>query len=197
MRFIKHIILIIIFFVLVQINAKSQTDSTERQSNFLVNLNLGIDTNIDSLSHQIDKTNLSATVRLLWQPGYNLNIGMETGWMHVSHLRKTQIETEFGITEARASLAITPILFVINKNILGFELYAGVGAGHFWSEVEAFGEISNSENWDYCYMFSLAYYWQISKSFQLGIESKYLTVSQLEKTLGGLHIGINYTMLSW
>lgn len=197
MKYLRHIALIILLFALSNIGAKSQIDSTERQSNFLINLNLGVDTNIDSLARQIDKTNLSATVRLLWQPGYNLNIGMETGWMHVSHLRKTEIETEFGITQARASLAITPILFVINKKIWGFELYAGIGAGHFWSEVEAFGETSNSDDWDYCYMFSLAYYWRISKSFELGIESKYLTVSQLETTLGGLHIGMNYTMLSW
>lgn len=201
MKILIHIVLFIILFALIRIDLNAQNDSitfSAKQSNFLVNLNLGLSTSIsDSINTSIDRTNLSATLRLLWQPGYNLNLGIEAGWLHVSHLKRTEIKTQFGKTEARAVLAVTPILFIINKKIWGFDFYAGVGAGHFWSEVEAFGEISNSDDWDYCYMFALAYYWQISKSFSLGIESKYLTVSQLEKTVGGIHIGMNYTMLTW
>ena len=96
--------------------------SLERSIAGLQALSVATSSNIDSLNRPIDRTNLSATLRLLWQPGYNLNLGIETGWMHISHLKRTQIETPFGITEARAVLAFTPILLIISKKILGFDL---------------------------------------------------------------------------
>ena len=104
---------------------------------------------------------------------------------------------EQGSTDMKASLKAIPILFIVNMEVGGFDLYGGMGASYVWSDLEAFDDHITSEQWNYSLMFSAGYTYMFTDYFGLGAEAKSYIFTNLNKVVGSLELKMSLSLFEW
>jgi len=173
--------------------AFSQNDSiifASRSYYFALYLNAGYSSDMDSVAKRMDRTGLALSTRIMLSSKHPFSLGIELAYLNISHYKEKNVNTQFGITDIDNKLNCLPLLFIVNYKMFNFDVSGGYGPVYINSQINAFGEISQSSEWDYALMFSLGYNFKIIDNLSLNVTFKYLNIPPLFKELLSLQAGI-------
>ncbi len=128
------------------------------------------------------------SIRAVAQPDHLLGLGLELGSLHFSKLLvKNDATLPDGST---MSLSALPILGVFSMEKYGVELSGGVGTFLYQAELVAPGGTTTGQDWEIGWCGGLAYRFEISHHWLLGLEGRYYTIPERSVGLfsGGLRI---------
>jgi hypothetical protein len=173
--------------------ALSQNDtiaSSSRSYHLTLYLNAGYSSDMDSVAKHMDRTGLALSARIMLSSKHPFSLGAEVDYLNISHYKAKKVNTEFGLIDIENKLNCLPILFIVNYKIFNFDVSGGYGPVNIKSQINAFGEISTSSEWDYALMFSTGYNYEIIDNLSLNVTFKYLNIPPLFKELLSLQAGI-------
>jgi hypothetical protein len=137
-------------------------------------------------------------IRLMWQPEHVLRVGLESGYHHLYSYENSNLNTDFGVTDAQASLTAIPILFVAGMEILpNIELLGGIGPTILHSFFESYGSEAKSSQLSTSYFIAGRYEYPINESLAIGGELNYYQISKIEDATLSLQFILTYRLLSW
>jgi hypothetical protein len=146
----------------------------------------------------LNKNGYNFKLRLMWQPEHMLRVGLESGYDHLYSAKASNLNTDFGPTDARASLTAIPILFVVGMEILPhIELLGGIGSTIMNSYFEAYGVEAKSSQLSTSYFVAGRYEHPINESFAVGGEINFYHISKIEDSTLSLQFILTYRILSW
>ncbi|PWK21870.1 hypothetical protein LV89_03583 [Arcicella aurantiaca] len=118
-----------------------------------------------------------SSVRFMWEPEHRLSLGIEAG-----HYQIYEVQLSEGRNVNTASLSVTPILFCVQMRIFKrFYASAATGVSIHHALANALGNQSESSTMAFSNLqFSAGYIYPISKSFGLGLQTKFLSENKTE-----------------
>ncbi|MFC2130428.1 hypothetical protein ACFLSQ_03235 [Bacteroidota bacterium] len=192
----RNIIIALILWALVFSYTNAEGKEAVQDSTFRIMLDISVGYTASADTNFLSG-GITPSLRLIWEPDHRLNIGFETGLLHIEHHSIEEKLYESGITDFYASLNAIPILAVFNMEVWKIDVYAGMGVSYVWTEIEAFDEKVISDDWNYCMMFSGGYTYMFTDWIGLGAEFKSYFFTKLDKRVGGLQLKLKWSLMKW
>jgi hypothetical protein len=146
----------------------------------------------------LNKNGYNAKIRLMWQPEHLLSVGLESGYHHLYSYDAGNRETQFGTTDAHASLTATPLFLVAGMKIFpNTELLGGIGPTFLHSYFESYGSEARSNQISTSYFVAGRYEYPVNESLAIGGELNYYHISKIEDATLSLQFILSYRLLSW
>ena len=207
-----HDVLLPLLFLMVQLPATAQTDSTtQKRGPYSVVLTVGSGLScyattlgVPAALEQVrtSRFGVPATLRAMWHPDHRLRVGLETGWVPMYSYRGTAAGES-----ARVSVSAIPVLVVFSMPLAwlsGSErsitrrlaISAGTGGYIIQSRLTYEGRVSASRaglGW----MAAGSYTQPINQRFQLATELKWLTSTSTEDSAFTAQIQLVWRAFSW
>ena len=139
----------------------------------------------------------NGSIRLLWDPGRRLSVGLEGGLLHLAHSKDDYIDTEFGRTKRANSLNAYPLMLHFRMRIWKIELMLGLGAALVASKIVAFDDVSLSTVITSSKLYGVGYSLALTDRLTLGCEFKYYSFSSPELTVASIQARAVYTLMVW
>lgn len=176
MYIIKILIALIVIstVILPQQNEKTYSISTE--------LGAGYSRYFTTMDYDdLNQNGFSGTVRVMWNPEHLLSIGLESGYQYLYSLDVSNYDTEFGITNVKASMYSIPVFIVFAMKVLpNIKLTAGTGTYLLFNSGEAFGDELNSNQISIGAHVGASYTYPINNTMAIGGELLYSYFSKLQ-----------------
>lgn len=176
MYIIKILIALIVIssVILPQQNEKTYSISTE--------LGAGYSRYFTTMDYDdLNQNGFSGTVRVMWNPEHLLSLGLESGYQYLYSLDISDYDTEFGITNVKASMYTIPVFIVFAMKVLpNIKLTVGSGAYLLFNSGEAFGDELSSNQISIGAHLGASYTYPINNSMAIGGELLYSYFSKLQ-----------------
>lgn len=119
--------------------------------------------------YNISRTSVAGTFRLMWQPGYRLNLGVETGY---TNFYSYQLRN--GNKPGKVSVHAVPILIVWGMPIVKrVHIFAGLGSYLLTSELR-YGGVAKTSTYSLGSNIALTYTVPLNKRLGLVTEAKWM-----------------------
>lgn len=195
---IKYIILLLLTYLSVQ----SQDLDTNK---FKITLEMGgglsYKTSKDiNLIYNYNNLGFAGMLRIKFVPESRLNIGIETGLIHISTIETGEIiTTNNGNTNERIVQNAYPILLDFSMQFDDLQVIAGLGYYYVTIKSNARNpELSfQSSDWSMGYLIGANYKFKISKHFDLLPEIKYYLLTDVQHNLLAFQVNLKYNILKW
>ena len=146
----------------------------------------------------LNQNGIASSIRVMWQPEHLLRIGLESGYNSLYTYEESNIETDFGPTDAKSSLSSIPVFFVIAMQITpSITIYGGVGPSFLKTSFDAFGWHTKSTQISTSYYMAAGYHHPLNQKFTLGGELRWYHIQKIEDGTVSLQISLGYQLLSW
>ena len=190
----KKLMFLIIFLVLVlNTQAISQT--------YYLNLEAGVGYAryiTDMNQSGLNQNGIISSFRVMWQPEHLLRIGLESGYNSLFSYSESNIDSEFGTTDANSSVTSIPLFFVVSMQIIPeIDISAGIGPSFLKTSFDAFGWQSTSSQVSTSYYVATRYYYPLNQKLSLGGELRWYQIQKLDDSTLSLQLFLSYPILSW
>ena len=146
----------------------------------------------------LNQNGIASSIRVMWQPEHLLCIGLESGYNSLFSYEESNIDTEFGPTDAQSSVTSIPLLFVVAMQITpAFDISVGVGPSFLKTSFDAFGWHTTSSQVSISYYVATRYYYPLNQDLSLGGELRWYQIQKLEDSTLSLQFFLSYNLLSW
>jgi hypothetical protein len=146
----------------------------------------------------LNQNGIASSIRVMWQPEHLLSIGLESGYNSLYYYEKSNIESDFGQTDAKSSLSSIPLLFVVSMQITpSIAVSSGFGPSFLKTSFDAFGSHTESTQISTSYYVSTRYYYPLNEKLSFGGELRWYRIQKLEDSTLSLQIMIGYHLFSW
>jgi len=146
----------------------------------------------------LNQNGIASSIRVMWQPEHLLRIGLESGYNSLFSYEESNIDTEFGPTDAQSSVTSIPLLFVVAMQITpAFDISVGIGPSFLKTSFDAFGWHTTSSQVSISYYLATRYYYPLDQNLSLGGELRWYQIQKLEDSTLSLQFFLSYHLLSW
>jgi hypothetical protein len=148
----------------------------------------GISKFYSDYSGEIRKNKIALSFRAQWLTEYILSVGIESGYLGIANL-KTQ--------DINADLDAYPLLLFFSYGLKPVSINTGIGYYYINSIIlDNTGE-SKSNSFEFGYMASVQYNYQLTKKLGIGAEAKFYNIAESSKSLITFMANINYVLFEW
>ncbi len=190
--------LFVLFLVEKPATAQNQTTpKTDSTFTVSVEISAGPAVRIHSTGKTVDNFSFAPALRILWEPNHLLDLGLGTAFLNLEKEEKKNISNEFGITDFRAGLTGIPIIFISRMHLWKVELSGGIGASWVHSNLTAFGNTVEANQWYQCYYFALGYEYTLTGKMGIGTEFFSFSMPKIDQQKIGIMFKFSYDLYRW
>lgn len=179
----KKTILIAVFCLLSVFPGYSQqSDSVPKPRNhFSLAISTGWSHYINSLktvnSDEVNKDFVGVNMRFLWEPGYRLGLGLETGFYRIFRIKKEFTPEITG----ESNLYCFPLLLVVRMRVVDhFYLSVAPGLAVLVSKISGIQGTTVSTQWSYAnFEVTASYLYPVSRHFSFGGEARIFLIGKV------------------
>jgi hypothetical protein len=192
-KMIKGLILILPLILMISSPVQSQ--------NYYLNVQGGVGyarfiTDMDQTG--LDQNGIISSFRIMWEPEHLLLIGLESGYNSLYTYEESDLETDFGTTDAKSSLSSIPLFFVISMKIIpSINLMAGFGPSYLKTSFDAFGWQTKSTQISTSFYVAAAYNYPLNHNLSVGGEFRWYQIRKIEDGTLSLQLTLGYKLLTW
>lgn len=171
-----------ILIALIVISSVTLPQQNEKTYSISTELGAGYSRYFTTMDYNdLNQNGFSGTVRVMWNPEHLLSIGLESGYQYLYSLDVSDYDTEFGITNVKASMYSVPVFIVFAMKVLpNIKLTAGSGAYLLFNSGEVFGDDLSSNQISIGAHVGASYTYPINNSMAIGGELLYSYFSKLQ-----------------
>lgn len=171
-----------ILIALIVISSVTLPQQNEKTYSISTELGAGYSRYFTTMDYDdLNQNGFSGTVRVMWNPEHLLSIGLESGYQYLYSLDVSDYDTEFGITNVKASMYSVPVFIVFAMKVLpNIKLTAGSGAYLLFNSGEVFGDDLSSNQISIGAHVGASYTYPINNSMAIGGELLYSYFSKLQ-----------------
>ncbi|MDT8322555.1 MAG: hypothetical protein RRA94_00485, partial [Bacteroidota bacterium] len=146
----------------------------------------------------IERSGMTANLRLMWHPDHRLRIGLESGWSRFYRYTVEQVQSSFGTTDASLSLSAVPLLVVFSMPVLpALEVFAGTGGYFVRSHATSFGSTVDVVAFSQGWMVAVAWTAGEWAGVRFATEMKWYGATQFEDGVLVLQLQGGMDLLRW
>jgi len=176
-----------------------ETDSAvKRKQSLVITLGGGVSKYVSgisapaSLQGDITKTSSCATVRIMWHPGYRLNLGLQSGFTNFY-----SYDVKNNNVDGKLKLSAVPILIVWSMPILkNINIFAGFGSYLLTTDLD-YKEVVKSTTFSLGANIALNYTLPLSKNLDLGGEIEWMSAFETKDNLVALKANLIWKAFEW
>jgi hypothetical protein len=146
----------------------------------------------------LNQNGFIGSFRIMWEPEHLLMIGLESGYNSLYTYEESNLDTDFGTTDAKSSLSAIPLFLVLNMKITSHvNLLVGYGPSFLETSFDAFGWHTESTQVSTSYFVAAAYNYPLNQRLFIGGELRYYRIHKIEDGTLSLQATISYRLFSW
>jgi len=200
---LKHKMLFLTLLLMGSYASMAQTDSTRRDrsknnKSFVLYVGGGASYYTASVGRpaitqtNVNRTNPTASVRIMWHPQYRLRIGLES-----SMTTFYSYGVEEGNTKGKLKLTAIPVVIVWSMAIVKrVNAYAGIGSYFLTTRLDYLGKVV-SKSVSLGANFAIDYQQPVSKNVRLVVEAKWMDAFVTKNTALNLQFYVAWKFLEW
>ncbi len=151
-----------------------------------------VDRSLEVDKAELSRSSLAFSARIMLQPDHLLAVGLESGWLPISHmLVKSDATLAAGTT---LTLSAIPLLCVFSMEKYGVEISGGVGSFSYRVDVESQASTITSSDWEIGWCAGAAYRMGITKSLLIGAEARVYAIPERSVTVSCAGLRLQYQL---
>ena len=146
----------------------------------------------------LNKSGFIGSFRVMWQPEHLLQLGLESGYNTLYSYEQSDVETEFGKTNANSSLTAIPVFLVISMHVTdGVNITGGFGPSFLTTSFESFDLQTSSSQSSTGYFVAAEYQHFLTNKISIGGDLRWYYIQKIEDGTLSLNVTLGYQLFTW